>query len=153
MQLKNGLILGAAAIFLVSGMATAGKHWGGGKCGKMGKMVCPMMVEGAEVKVDNIANGAVITVTSGNAETVKKIQEGAKTCMECKLEKTAATQGEKTGAAAKQSAEEMVVCPVMGTEFPKSKTAATREYKGKTYYLCCQQCIVEFDKNPEKNAK
>jgi YHS domain-containing protein len=95
----------------------------------------------------------VITVTSGSAETVKKIQEAAKTCLECRLEKTATTQVEKTGAAAKQSAEEMAVCPVMGTEFPQSKAAATREYKGKIYYLCCQQCIGEFDKNPEKYAK
>lgn len=43
-----------------------------------------------------------------------------------------------------------VVCPVMGTEFvPNSKSPKT-EYKGKTYYFCCPDCVGKFNKEPEK---
>jgi YHS domain-containing protein len=33
-----------------------------------------------------------------------------------------------------------------------SKAAGKRTYKGKTYYLCCQYCVKEWDKNPAKYA-
>ena len=40
--------------------------------GMMGS--CPMMVSGANVEVKSIANGAVITVTSTNPKTARRIQ-------------------------------------------------------------------------------
>jgi YHS domain-containing protein len=35
---------------------------------------------------------------------------------------------------------EMAVCPVQGTKMLKSKMIAAK-YKGKTYYLCCKDCV------------
>ncbi len=48
--------------------------------------------------------------------------------------------------------EEMVTCPVSGKTLPKSK-AVSYTYKGKTYYFCCNHCLEEFKKNPEKYIK
>ncbi|MCH7520751.1 MAG: YHS domain-containing protein [Candidatus Marinimicrobia bacterium] len=28
-----------------------------------------------------------------------------------------------------------------------------REYNGKKYYLCCDECITDFDANPEQYAQ
>ncbi|MEW6517656.1 MAG: YHS domain-containing protein [candidate division FCPU426 bacterium] len=100
---------------------------------------CPMQIKDAEVKVENTSEGAVITVTSKNPETVKAIQEQAQKCLEWKKEAT-------------QAKDDMVTCPVMGTKLPKSKAVATREYNGKKYYLCCQSCVEAWDKDPAKYA-
>jgi len=51
---------------------------------------------------------------------------------------------------AQQQAEEKVTCPVSGKEFVKSETSPKYEYKGKTYYFCCENCKEAFMKNPEK---
>jgi YHS domain-containing protein len=135
------VVLGLAVVALMLPMASYAGH--GGQAGKgcmAGKGMCPMMIQGAEVKVENIAEGAVITVTAKDPEGVKKIQEQAKACQECRN-----TAGAK--------ADDRVVCPVMGKKIDKSKAAAVREYKGQTYYLCCQQCIDAFDKDPEKYTR
>jgi len=66
----------------------------------------------------------------------------------------------KTEAPAVQEAEapkvvEMVgnkVCPVMKAEIMKEH-AIYAEYKGKVYSFCCQGCIGEFKKDPEKYRK
>ncbi|MHB9154432.1 MAG: YHS domain-containing protein, partial [Endomicrobiales bacterium] len=39
------------------------------------------------------------------------------------------------------------ICPVMKG---KAKKEYSVTYKGKTYYLCCPECMDEFRKNPEK---
>lgn len=41
------------------------------------------------------------------------------------------------------------VCPVTGEKIDKN-SEVTYEYKGKIYSFCCQACIAEFKKNPEK---
>jgi YHS domain-containing protein len=51
---------------------------------------------------------------------------------------------------AQQSADEMVKCAVGGKEMKKSEAKITYEYKGETYYFCCDNCIESFKKNPEK---
>ena len=43
-----------------------------------------------------------------------------------------------------------VVC---GMEVDESKAAATKEYKGKTYYFCSESCSAKFEQDPEKFAK
>jgi YHS domain-containing protein len=48
--------------------------------------------------------------------------------------------------------EEMASCPVLGTTMPKSQMIK-EEYKGKTYYLCCQDCVPKFKADPEKYTK
>lgn len=53
-------------------------------------------------------------------------------------------------AAIAQQAEETVVCPVSGHKIKKSEAKITYEYKGKTYYFCCENCKKEFIENPEK---
>lgn len=45
------------------------------------------------------------------------------------------------------------VCPVSGEKTDPSKAIAKVEYKGKTYFLCCQDCVTMFNKNPEKYIK
>ena len=46
-------------------------------------------------------------------------------------------------------AEEMASCPVLGTTMPKSKMIPV-EYEGKTYYMCCQDCVPKFKADPKK---
>ena len=48
------------------------------------------------------------------------------------------------------SGQEMAFCPVSESTFPKNMAAGVREYKGKTYYLCCSGCINEFKNNSAK---
>jgi Cu+-exporting ATPase len=47
----------------------------------------------------------------------------------------------------------MAVDPVCGMEVNEKKTAATYEYKGRTYYFCAVGCKDKFIKNPEKFVK
>ena len=51
---------------------------------------------------------------------------------------------------AQAQAEETVVCPVGGEKIKKSEAKISYEYKGKTYYFCCDMCKEKFMKNPEK---
>ncbi len=44
---------------------------------------------------------------------------------------------------------EMVRDVVCGMDV-NEKTAIKSEYKGKTYYFCCQECKTSFYKNPAK---
>ena len=46
--------------------------------------------------------------------------------------------------------EEMVTCAVSGEEMKKSEAKGSMEYKGKTYYFCCDNCENSFKENPEK---
>jgi len=43
----------------------------------------------------------------------------------------------------------MVIDPVCGMEIEEEDAAASRTYKGKTYYFCSQACRDEFDEDPE----
>lgn len=49
-----------------------------------------------------------------------------------------------------QESDETVVCAVGGKEMKKSEVKVTHEYKGKTYYFCCENCKEAFIKDPEK---
>lgn len=49
-----------------------------------------------------------------------------------------------------QSDEEMVTCAVSGEKMKKSEAKGSLEYNGKTYYFCCDNCQVAFEKDPEK---
>ena len=40
-------------------------------------------------------------------------------------------------------------CPVLGTIMKKSEMIPV-DYKGKTYYLCCQGCVGPFNADPQK---
>lgn len=57
-------------------------------------------------------------------------------------------------ALAEEKAEEVnnKICPVSGEKIDE-KTKATYEYKGKIYNFCCEMCIDEFKKDPEKYLK
>src|SRR3989339_2022756 len=44
-------------------------------------------------------------------------------------------------------------CPVMKENFKVSKITQASDYKGKTYYFCCNACPPEVQKNPDKYAK
>jgi YHS domain-containing protein len=51
---------------------------------------------------------------------------------------------------AQQTADEMVKCTVSGKEMKKSEAKGSLDYKGETYYFCCDNCIESFKENPEK---
>ncbi len=51
---------------------------------------------------------------------------------------------------AQAQAEKTVVCPTCGHEIKKAEAKISYEYKGKTYYFCCEGCKEKFVKNPEK---
>jgi len=44
----------------------------------------------------------------------------------------------------------MVIDPVCGMEIEEAEAAASRTYKGKTYYFCSQACREKFEQNPEE---
>jgi len=54
---------------------------------------------------------------------------------------------------AQLQAEDTVVCAVSGKEMKKSEAKISYEYKGKTYYFCCDMCKEKFVKNPEEYLK
>jgi Cu+-exporting ATPase len=47
----------------------------------------------------------------------------------------------------------VVKCPVSGEVIGKDAQTISTEYKGNTYYFCCENCKAEFEKNPEKYIK
>lgn len=49
-----------------------------------------------------------------------------------------------------QQSDETVTCATTGKTMKKSEAKATTEYKGKTYYFCCDGCKEAFVKEPEK---
>jgi YHS domain-containing protein len=49
----------------------------------------------------------------------------------------------------KKEAVENELCPVSGEKIDE-KTKVTYEYKGHIYSFCCQGCVDEFKKDPEK---
>ncbi len=51
---------------------------------------------------------------------------------------------------AQQQEDEVVKCAVSGEKIKKSEAKGTYEYKGETYYFCCDNCIESFKKDPEK---
>jgi YHS domain-containing protein len=41
----------------------------------------------------------------------------------------------------------------MKSEFIPTDKSPKTEYKGKTYYFCCPDCVEKFNKEPEKYLK
>lgn len=66
------------------------------------------------------------------------------------MDKPAATTTENKPVA--EAKEEMASCPVLGTTMPK-KDMIPYDYKGKTYYFCCADCVTQFKADPEKWIK
>jgi YHS domain-containing protein len=65
-----------------------------------------------------------------------------------------ATPAPKAAAAAKApKVGDKIKCAVMGEEFTLKANSLKSEYKGKTYYFCCEGCKPSFDKNPTKYVK
>ena len=71
-------------------------------------------------------------------------------CPKCgmKLEKVIVTRELKKDEVGKE-----YVCPVTKESFKGSTVNKAAEYKGKTYYFCCNECPDKFVKNPEKYVK
>lgn len=53
-------------------------------------------------------------------------------------------------AAQEKAADDAVTCAVSGKTMKKSEAKGMYEYKGKTYYFCCDGCKEAFIKAPEK---
>ena len=72
---------------------------------------------------------------------------------------TSATAGQPTAAATTSAANaapakitiapDEASCPVMGTVMKKSAMIPL-QYQGKTYYMCCQDCVAKFKADPTK---
>lgn len=62
---------------------------------------------------------------------------------------TAPTPTVTANEASAAGGEEMASCPVLGTTMPKSKMIPV-EHMGKTYYLCCKDCVPKFKADPMK---
>jgi YHS domain-containing protein len=45
---------------------------------------------------------------------------------------------------------EKTTCPVMKDTFVVTEKSPKVEYKGKTYYFCCEDCVGKFKADPEK---
>ncbi|MGD2092925.1 MAG: YHS domain-containing protein [Candidatus Aminicenantes bacterium] len=43
--------------------------------------------------------------------------------------------------------------PMSGKDIDKDKAKFKAEYKGTTYYFCCEKCKTAFEKDPEKYLK
>lgn len=41
-------------------------------------------------------------------------------------------------------------CPVMNINFEVAKDTPVIDYKGKSYYFCCDHCVGDFKKDPDK---
>lgn len=52
-------------------------------------------------------------------------------------------------ATSSETAADTASCPVLGTTMAK-KDMIPYEYKGKTYYFCCESCVTKFKADPEK---
>ncbi len=61
---------------------------------------CPMMLPDVERKVEVVKDGVVVTLTSKNAETVKKIREHAAKMAEAKKDEAACPMAKAEGACA-----------------------------------------------------
>lgn len=57
------------------------------------------------------------------------------------------------GVAAQQKSDDKAVDPVCGMTVVKANAKATFDYKGTTYYFCCNGCKEAFAKDPEKYLK
>ena len=45
------------------------------------------------------------------------------------------------------------ICPVMNSKFKVTKTTPVIDYKGKSYYFCCDGCVEYFKKDTDKYSK
>jgi YHS domain-containing protein len=62
----------------------------------------------------------------------------------------AAQQSPAPQKTAKENPQETVTCPVSGETINKAEAKISWEYKGKTYYFCCEGCKAKFMKDPEQ---
>jgi YHS domain-containing protein len=61
----------------------------------------------------------------------------------------AAQQATTVQKTTKESPQETVTCPVSGETINKAEAKISWEYKGITYYFCCEGCKAKFMKDPE----
>lgn len=174
--MKKVLLFGVIALFALVSAAVAcddgakkgcmGKkgmegmeHGEAGK--KCGPEMCPLMGEDRDVKVTDTKDGVQVVIAAKDKSRVKELQEQVRSCVELR-EKTTTKKTETNESAVKEGAkeskmdgdpEEIVQCPVMGTELKKKDAVAVYEYKGKKYYLCCGMCVKSFSADPEKYIK
>ena len=50
----------------------------------------------------------------------------------------------------RQRRDAMAKDPVCGMEVNEKDASATAEYKGQTYYFCCEGCKRSFERDPDK---
>lgn len=46
-----------------------------------------------------------------------------------------------------------VICPVMNTRMEVKDNSLFVNYQDKKYYVCCNECVGDLNKNPEKYLK
>lgn len=111
----------------------------------------------SDISTDNIGNIFICPVSQEKQAITKdtpKLKYNDKTyyfcCINC-LEKFRKDSDKYIKETTENSIiENKLICPVMKTEFIPTKDSPKTEYKGKTYYFCCDDCVEKFNKNPEK---
>jgi YHS domain-containing protein len=93
---------------------------------------------------------AGLMCTLGCKKKAEPMPEMDMSGMAGQAEQTAA-EGQKTAETAVVGAVEQTMCPIMDNN-PINKDIFV-EYKGKKVYFCCNACVAEFNKDPEKYAK
>jgi len=73
------------------------------------------------------------------------------------MQHEAASATEVAGAVAVSAADKGLMkaqgtCPVSGEELASQEAPVKLDYKGKTVFLCCKDCVAQFKKNPAKYA-
>lgn len=84
--------------------------------------------------------------TEPAADTAMDMSQTAKETSE--QAKPDAAEAKKTSETSAAVATEQTQCPVLANN-PIDRDVFV-EYKGKKVYFCCQACVAEFNKNPEK---
>lgn len=129
--MSNRIKIITMTILLIAMLATAGliakgteEHKHHQEQGKIGHAFCPMQVKGAEIKVENTADGAVLRITSNDPKVVKRIQE------QC-----AKMQEDHSKIKQESSGSKKFVCPM------KCEGIKTYEKSGK-----CPKCNMDMEK-------
>ena len=129
-------ILVAVCFFATSSLAIAASCPRYEKCDMAD---CPMVMAAAGKKTSDVKNSqAEVWVCPMKHYEGPNTKDGK--CPKCgmMLEKKTVSKEEK------------LICPVLGE---KAYKKYSYDYKGKTYYFCCTDCISKFKANPEKYLK
>lgn len=96
---------------------------------------------GACAVIGTIFTSAVLMNAAAKTDSVAAVNDTAK---------TTSVKADHKGKAVSHKLKPQTTCPVMGGDINKNFYV---DYKGKRIYVCCEGCLGELKKNPEKYIK